>query len=53
MSEPARKTVRTNGGPRGRLSVMMITNAIVPDQLGGLQRYVRELAASLADGTWR
>ncbi len=28
---------------------MMITNAIVPDQLGGLQRYVRELAASLAE----
>jgi glycosyltransferase involved in cell wall biosynthesis len=47
MTGPARKAARANGGLRGWLSVMMITNAIVPDQLGGLQRYVRELAASL------
>jgi glycosyltransferase involved in cell wall biosynthesis len=28
--------------------VLMVTNAVVPDQLGGQQRYVRELAAALA-----
>ncbi len=27
--------------------IVMVTNAVVPDQLGGLQRYVRELAAAL------
>jgi glycosyltransferase involved in cell wall biosynthesis len=47
MTERARRAGSANGGARGRMSVMMITNAIVPDQLGGLQRYVRELASSL------
>ncbi len=27
--------------------VLMLTNAVAPDQLGGLQRYVRELSAAL------
>ena len=29
------------------LHVVMTTNAIIPDKLGGLERYVRELAAAL------
>jgi glycosyltransferase involved in cell wall biosynthesis len=33
------------GGDRG---IMMVTNAVMPDQLGGLQRYVRELAGAIA-----
>ena len=35
--------------PRGRASmkVLMVTNAVAPDKLGGLERYVRELAAAL------
>lgn len=28
--------------------VLMVTNAVVPDQLGGLQRYVRELSEAIA-----
>ena len=32
--------------------VLMLTNAVAPDKLGGLERYVRELSASLvAKGT--
>jgi glycosyltransferase involved in cell wall biosynthesis len=27
--------------------ILMVTNAVMPDQLGGLQRYVRELAGAL------
>jgi glycosyltransferase involved in cell wall biosynthesis/O-antigen ligase len=30
-----------------RTEVLMVTNAIMPDQLGGLQRYVRELSGAL------
>jgi glycosyltransferase involved in cell wall biosynthesis len=48
MTERDSRSWSANGAPGGRLSVMMVTNAIVPDQLGGLQRYVRELGASLA-----
>ena len=29
------------------MKVLMVTNAIAPDKLGGLERYVRELAAAL------
>ena len=29
------------------MKVLMVTNAIAPDKLGGLERYVRELAATL------
>jgi glycosyltransferase involved in cell wall biosynthesis len=36
--------VRRADGP---LDVVMVTNAVAPDKLGGLERYVRELAASL------
>ena len=28
-------------------SVLMLTNAVAPDKLGGLERYVRELSAAL------
>src|SRR5205823_3470338 len=36
----------------GDSSLLMVTNAVAPDQLGGLQRYVRELSAALvSDGT--
>jgi glycosyltransferase involved in cell wall biosynthesis len=31
-----------------RDGVVMVTNAVAPDQLGGLQRYVRELAGAIA-----
>ncbi|HEY5318400.1 MAG TPA: glycosyltransferase family 4 protein, partial [Solirubrobacteraceae bacterium] len=31
----------------GELGVLMVTNAVMPDQLGGLQRYVRELAGAI------
>lgn len=31
-------------------NVIMITNAVAPDKLGGLERYVRELAAALVRG---
>ncbi|HEY5847784.1 MAG TPA: glycosyltransferase family 4 protein [Microlunatus sp.] len=36
-------------GPRGKafMKVLMVTNAVAPDKLGGLERYVRELAAAL------
>jgi glycosyltransferase involved in cell wall biosynthesis len=30
----------------------MVTNAVTPDQLGGLQRYVRELSAALVAQGW-
>jgi len=30
-------------------AITMVTNAVMPDQLGGLQRYVRQLAGALAD----
>ena len=29
------------------MRVLMVTNAVAPDKLGGLERYVRELAATL------
>ena len=32
---------------RVRMKVLMVTNAVAPDKLGGLERYVRELAATL------
>ncbi|MGK5681930.1 glycosyltransferase family 4 protein [Actinoplanes sp. URMC 104] len=35
-------------GQRVTLDVLMLTNAIPPDQFGGLERYVRELAAALS-----
>jgi glycosyltransferase involved in cell wall biosynthesis len=42
----------TTGASRRKVGVadrgiVMVTNAITPDQLGGLQRYVRELAGAL------
>jgi len=40
-----------NGAGRSRSDevqrVIMVTNAVAPDKLGGLERYVRELAAAL------
>lgn len=35
------------------MHVVMLTNAIAPDKLGGLERYVRELAAGLVRGGCR
>ena len=35
------------GGARRRMNVLMLTNTIAPDALGGLDRYVRELSAAL------
>ncbi|HEX8511296.1 MAG TPA: glycosyltransferase, partial [Propionibacteriaceae bacterium] len=29
------------------MKILMLTNAVAPDKLGGLERYVRELAAAL------
>lgn len=38
-----------NSGPGARdAGLLMVTNVVSPDQLGGLQRYVRELSAALA-----
>jgi len=37
----------TDRTPRGRRPVVMLTNAIAPDKLGGLERYVRELSGRL------
>lgn len=31
------------------MRILMVTNAVAPDKLGGLERYVRELAAALVD----
>ncbi|HEY5785448.1 MAG TPA: glycosyltransferase family 4 protein [Microlunatus sp.] len=34
-------------GGRAIMKILMVTNAVAPDKLGGLERYVRELAAAL------